>query len=67
MDLSEWLIDPENPLTSRVAVNRFWQMCFGEGLVRTPEDFGSQGQIHTHPELLDWWSNYFINSGWDIK
>lgn len=67
LNLTEWLISPENPLTSRVAVNRFWQMCFGEGLVRTPEDFGSQGQIPTHPELLDWLSNYFINSGWDIK
>ena len=67
LNLTEWLIDPENPLTSRVAVNRFWQMCFGEGLVRTPEDFGSQGQIPTHPELLDWLSGYFINSGWDIK
>jgi hypothetical protein len=67
LGLAEWMTDRRNPLTARVEVNRIWRTFFGQGLVTTAGDFGSQGQLPTHPELLDWLASTFMESGWDIK
>ncbi|WP_455169471.1 DUF1549 domain-containing protein, partial [Aegicerativicinus sediminis] len=67
LGLSKWLLDKKNPVVPRVAINRYWQMIFGKGLVKTSEDFGSQGDRPTHPELLDWLAKDFMEHDWDIK
>ena len=67
LDLARWIASPENPLSARVAVNRIWLHLFGRGLVNTPEDFGTRGELPSHPELLDWLADEFIQEGWSRK
>jgi hypothetical protein len=67
LGLARWLTSPQHPLAARVVVNRVWRMHFGRGIVDTPADFGSQGRLPTHPELLDWLTDQFIKDGWDVK
>jgi hypothetical protein len=67
LNLARWIASSENPLTARVLVNRLWKLAFGRGISRSLEDFGSQGELPTHPELLDWLATDFVDHGWDVK